>query len=193
MGKILWAIEVKTSLNLAVISQANYWLHRTHYVSVAVPVVKRTNARDFAFSLLSNLGIGLLKVGEIGYRKTIGVEEMIPPKLHRKVSLNHNYRSYSRTCKLLNEKQKTYAPAGNSYGRRWSPFKDTCDQLAALVKKLPGISMKEALDKITHHYSSVSSARGSLSHWISEGKVLGVRIEREGRLLKLFPTKDIEK
>jgi hypothetical protein len=45
---------------------------------------------------------------------------------------------------------------------------------------------------IKHHYSTDATAIGALKKWIEVGKVPGVRLERDGRALRLYPTKQAE-
>jgi len=47
--------------------------------------------------------------------------------------------------------------------------------------------MKQAVDAISHHYASDSTARSSLATWIREGVIDEVEIRREGRALRLYP------
>lgn len=83
---------------------------------------------------------------------------------------------------------KTHAKAGApSAGGRYTPFRDTCDQLAAVVRAVPGIALRDAIDQIRHHYGSTATARSTLPKWIEAGKVPGVEVRRVGRLLHLHP------
>jgi len=92
----------------------------------------------------------------------------------------------------LTEAQKTFARAGNAEGRRWTPFQQTCHDLARYVAHNPGCLLKDAIDNVPTHYVSVSTARSCLRIWIGEGKVRGVRMERYGRKLRLFTTDTME-
>lgn len=89
---------------------------------------------------------------------------------------------------MLNEAQRTYAPAGTATGRRWSPFRETCDKVKLYVKGHPGCTMKEVIEAVDHHYGNDATARSSMAHWIEARKVDGVEIRREGRRLALYPT-----
>ena len=60
-GPLIWVIEAKLSLSLAVMAQGKRWVGRSHLVSVAVPQADRgSNARDYAIETLAEQGIGLI-------------------------------------------------------------------------------------------------------------------------------------
>lgn len=79
----------------------------------------------------------------------------------------------------LQPEHKTHAKAGAiGAGGRWTPFRNTCEQLARIVRSQPGVTLKAAVDELKHHYASDAGARSSLAHWIERGKVPGVRLSR---------------
>lgn len=185
LGPRVWVIEVKKTLGLDVITQAVRWIGSAHFVSVAAPSVIGAygSHRDFIRKILDWQGIGLLEVRCHRQRPSdlapIDVDESVQPPIHRRAAAG------VLRC-ALDEKQKTFAPAGNG-SRHWSPFKRTCETVLCRVRYQPGITMKELLDIETTHYRSKSSAASSLAIWIENGKVPGVRLEREGGRLRLFP------
>ncbi|MFQ5915558.1 MAG: hypothetical protein ACE5JS_20500 [Nitrospinota bacterium] len=161
--------------SLDVVAQANHWHHYAHYVSVALPPVPRRKGRLVFEELLAWKGIGLLSVG------FDSVSERVAPRLHRRI-IEH------RLAAVLSEEHRIYAKAGNSLNRYWTPFKATCDEVLRVVRQRPGLTMKELLPRIRHHYCSVASARNALSVWIREGKIQGVEARLEGGNLRIFPT-----
>lgn len=167
-GNILWVIEAKKSMTFKVIEQAEYWKSFAHYSAVAVP----SSRRKLAPRVCEWLGIGVLEVG-------CNVFETVPPRLNRN-ALTH----YLRDC--LSPELKTYAMAGSQSGH-WTPFKSTCDNIREKVNKKPGITMKELMDGLNHHYASSASARSAIGRWAAEGIIQGVRVERDGRYLKFYP------
>lgn len=168
-GPIVWAIETKTSLSLALIGQALEWRPFANYVSVGVPYMRRSRTSD---RILKDYGIGLLIIGKYE------VNEITTPVLHRKISpLLKN---------ALCEEQKTYAEAGNSRSHFYSPFKKTRDALIQLVERKPGIRLKVAIGEISHHYASSTTAVSSLRIWINNGLIKGLRLERG----QLYPKED---
>lgn len=171
----VWIIEVKMSFSLAVIAQAYNWRNFAHWVSIAVPSPKRY--KSFGYKVLKHYGIGLIRVSD--YTGSLA-EDIIKPRLLRKALSKKILGS-------LCEEQKTYAKAGNNRSEFYSPFKRTCNEVARAVHANPGINMKSLIEKIDHHYASVSSAKTSLRYWTDAGKIQGVRAERDGRIIKFYP------
>lgn len=181
----VWVIECKQSLGFAVMEQAMYWRGRANYSSVAVPLVKRySRGRVFAEQVCRSFGLGLIEVGSasVDYGEqwsSGGVVERVPPKLYRK--------SHAESIReVLQPEHKTFAAAGSPTGKRWTPFQGTVQQLTKFVKANPGCSMKEMVDGIRHHYTSASSAKGSLRKWIDAGTIPGIRVEYKGRTPLLY-------
>jgi hypothetical protein len=178
VGAELWIVEVKTQASISVLVQAMDRRRSAHRVFVAVPVSR--TLPEFV-QLAEEIGIGVLEVttGDPEARHAYN-----QPRVVTKVS---SRRWNARPCALaakLRPEHKTHAKAGAvGSGGRWTPFRDTCEQLARAVAREPGVTVKDAIESIAHHYSSNAGARGSLVKWIDEGKVAGV--ERRGR--QLFP------
>jgi len=180
---LVWIIECKGVHGLRVMSQANRWIGIANFVSVATSL--HSGSREWR--ILSEIhkwkGIGLLKVG--GYT---GVEECIPPRFCR--------RSKSRDIlSFLTEEHKTFALAGNSDGRRFTPFQTTKMRLLEVVRDKPGITLKEALMAIPHHYCNNKSAVCAISNWIRNGTIPELLIQKKDRHLSLFvrPSDDTQK
>ena len=166
-GPVLWIIECKTSASLAVIEQAMRWIGHPNLISVAVPKSSQTFR-----SICRKFGIGMLTTRN-------GIYETVPPKLLR--------RSTAGLRDKLTPEHKTFAVAGNANSRRWTPFQSTCLEVLRAVHLNPGICMKDLVSKCNTHYSTPSTARICLSRWIKKGIVPGVRMERDGRFLKIYP------
>lgn len=181
----VWIIEVKKSLSLSLMAQADHWRRRyvSHWVSVAVPAgLQDTKGKSFARSVLRDKGIGILEVDPHGYSSTKGeylIDEPIRAKLFRKA------RSHEMLV-ALDEEHKVFAKAGTKNGARWTPFQRTCSRLREHVLKNQGCSMKEAIESVDHHYCSFTSARSALRTWIEQGTVKGLKMEREGRTVRLY-------
>lgn len=177
----IWIVEVKTSLSLALVVQAYERRRLCHRVYIAAPYSR--NARDVG-ELCKALGIGLLtvKLGEHGWEQSR--YEYGQPKVEQEVdSRRWNKRPVDLASKLQPE-HKTHAKAGAiGAGGRWTPWRNTIEQLARIVRATPGIRLKDAVAEISHHYASNSGARASLAKWTRDGVVPGVRIENGA----LFP------
>lgn len=173
-GKIVWVLECKKSLSLNVMAQAYKWRRYAHYVSIVVPTKKRWNTELLLKNILDYLGIGCYMVS-----KPDNISEFAPVKLNRKVM------SYYITNSLT-EQHKTWAKAGNANGNRYTPFQHTKDNLIREVRKNPGITLKQLIKSIDHHYASEASAKGSLLSWIHQGVINEVELRREGRQYKIY-------
>lgn len=74
---------------------------------------------------------------------------------------------------------------GTPGGGYFTPFQGTRLALIDVVRRSPGIPLRDALQKIEHHYRKDATAFACLSHLIQLGKVRGLRAER-GKALCLF-------
>lgn len=174
LGKIVTIIEVKRSLTIALLDQAYSWNRLANYVYIAVPRT-RDKARYFAYRICRDYGIGVLIVD----MKHKSITEKVPAQLHRKSEAK-------KILGALRPEHKTHCKAGSQWGQ-WTPFQGTCRALCQLVKNSPGITLDEAIKSIKHHYSSNASAKHSLTTWIFKGIIDGVKLEQNGKTLKLYP------
>jgi hypothetical protein len=161
IGPVVHVIEVKASFSLDVIEQAWYWRGRNyaHRVSVAIPAGRRG---WFRAEVCERLGIGVLGV-EVAQMEweTSRVKEIVAAPLHRTASVREIRRA-------LCEEAKTYAAAGNDASKFWSPFKATCAALREVVTAEQGLTWREAMKRVKHHYQSDSSAASTL-HRLATG------------------------
>ncbi len=154
IGNIMFAVEVKTSLSLAVLAQAFNNKRYFHYSSICIPSKRMSGGSNFARQIARDYGIGVFElINGNGY-----IDEVVEPKLNRK--------SLFKKVELFDE-QKDWAEAGNADGKRYTTFGNTRKLLINYVTKNEGCKMKDALKEIKHHYRSSSSANTSLSHLIS--------------------------
>jgi len=164
VGPELWIIETKLSLSLALLVQAMGRRRHAHRAYCAVPYTR--TLRDFA-SVCREVGVGLLEVSAGDERDCPRVKEAMPAP-------RWNTRPVALATKLRPEHQ-THAAAGTN-GGRWTPFRDTCEQLRAIVERNPGVPLGDAVSSIRDHYSSKAAARSSLAAWAAAGRVPGVMI-----------------
>jgi hypothetical protein len=175
----LWIVEVKTSLSFALLLQAMERRRESHRVFVAAPYTR--NQRR-ATEIFDDLGIGLLevRVGDGGWNQP-HVREVVQGR-------RWNSRPVALAARLKPE-HKTHAKAGAiGAGGRWTPFRDTCEQLARIVAATPCITVKDAVEQLRHHYRTQASARNSIAHWVSHGRVPGVTLAIEDGRTVLKPT-----
>jgi hypothetical protein len=186
-GPELWIVETKTSWSLDLLEQCVARRRHAHRVFAAVPDKKGSRERAALFATLS---IGSITIPS--WHDSPARIEVWPPRLvaPRSGKRRRNFPAELRA--RLAEGHKTHAPAGSpGGGGRFTPYVQTCEQLRDLVARQPGITLKAAIERITHHYASLQSARGSLAKWIAEGKVPGVHAKSEDRALRLYPGCDL--
>jgi len=181
-GKLIWIVETKMTLSLSVLGQAHEWLHLANWVSVAVPAMKRFG---FAQTVLKTYGVGLLKVGQYDCDWRSSVEEIIRPVLRRNIG--------THVLDSLTEQHKTYAEAGNSEGRRWSPFKETCLQIYRYVQVNEGCFLKDVLNNVKHHYASTATARSCIPKWAEAGEIERIRVEKEKGQWRFYTNEEGQK
>lgn len=179
---ITMVVETKQSLTIEVIYQAHRWKQFANRVFVAVPKPQRfAPSRRFAYEVCKHFGVGLLECTP-SYTKgePPHVSEIVTGALNRSIVKDG-------IIKFLRPEHKRFAKAGAAGGGHFTPFKMTCEELRYAVVKKPGGTMKEIIDSIHHHYSTPGSARSSLAHWITAGKVPGVRLENVAGKTCLYP------
>ncbi len=186
---ILWAIEVKKSLTFEVIAQARRWIWWAHHGSIAVPRTKgggRNHGRELAFQVCAAERVGIITVGKDSWEPRIRVKQDVAPALNRRNEIIEK-PWVKELNNALTPERKDFAKAGNADGRRWTPFQATCEEALIKARAHPGITLKNLVDSISHHYASPSSARGSLAKWIRKGSVKGLEIKEDGRKLLIYP------
>jgi hypothetical protein len=184
MGRRIWVIEVKRTMGLAVMAQADNWRRWVHWVSVATPTRKRYPTHyGFERSILADRGIGHLEVderyGDISIRRE--AEMLRRPDPHWLAKMREALVPGNAAG------SPDGARAGAAHGGYWTPWKETCRSIRRKVAKRPGVTLKELLDAGNgYHYSSIASARSALSTQLREGAIPGVRVEKHGLGLHLF-------
>ena len=186
-GAVVWIVECKKTLSLALLYQAWNWNGYGNYVSVAVPrgdpYRRQPKGRHAAKMFLREHGIGLLTVGKNTWSEIENpffVGEEIKPKLSRS-------QLVQRVRDVLHPEQKTYAKAGNPNGKRFTAFQATVMNLKDAVQKEPGITLGALIEKVSHHYATPASAKSCIPGYIYSGVITGLRLERDGRQLKVYP------
>lgn len=174
-GPELTIIETKTSMSLALIEQAMERRRCAHRIYIAAPTYKARAGVE----LCRELGIGVfgIHIGTGSSWDLTRIEEQV-------VSRRWNSRPLKLADRLRPE-HKTSALAGSPTGGHWSRWRDTCSQLEQVVRETPGISMKDAVGQVKHHYASKRGAVTTLAGHIRAGR-LRVRCE-DG---KLWPVPD---
>lgn len=172
-GGVVWSVETKTIMSFDVLEQAVGRRADSHCSWVATPPRKR--GRALAAKICSLLGVGWMTVSKDGRVNPLG-----RPAFNRKAT--------DRLSGAVRPEHKTFAAAGSSTGRSWTPFKETCRELARIVALSPGVELRQALRSVKHHYKTDSSALRSLTNLVFSGVVPGVSARRSGREVRLFPS-----
>ncbi|HEX8349187.1 MAG TPA: hypothetical protein VF598_04435 [Hymenobacter sp.] len=170
-NNLRWAIEVKTSMNLAVMDQARANSAYFHYSSLAVPAPKGSEPRSWRFAQECGqvFGYGVISLHPNSY-------EFQRMRTRSRGKLNRRPLPVA-----LHEEQKTQVAAGTNRGGQWTPFKNTVRNLEMVANTSPGIRLKDAVGRISHHYSNEPSATGSISRYIRSGIIKSLRLDN-GRL-----------
>lgn len=164
----LWIVETKTSWSMDLLGQCMDRRGHAHRVFAAVPMRREFSARARIAAEL--------KIGSFAVLIDRRSQQPTSAKAYCKAPLLEG-KFADRLRAVLREEHKTAAPAGTSGGGRFTLFVATCKALRELVAQHPGIPLREAVARISHHYASPASARSSLASWILAGKVPGVRGE----------------
>jgi len=169
-GNITTAIEVKCSLNFDVIEQAAKNIGCSNYSYIAVPMPKR---KSFAYHICKNMGIGVLGLTVGG--RSMNVVELVKPKFNRKM----------RKLKLKPWMKESVAGSQND---RMTAFKNTVRELKHYLERRPDkkSTVKDAINGISHHYGSVTSARSSLLSMIDRGVITDFRLENGFLILNKY-------
>ncbi len=186
-GKLIWIVECKTSMGLAVLDQAMEWRRQAHFISVASPYHEKARGAENSHILghvFRTTGIGWLQVQHFDYRAENDTEihQRFAPALNRNA-----HKTRDLILQSLHEEQKTAVGAGSDHGGYYTPFKNTCRQVINYVLNHPGAALKDIIQNIDHHYSTDVTARACLARWIQQGIVKGVRAEMQGRKIVLYP------
>ena len=172
-GRLVVVVELKLRLTWELIRQARRWRAECHQVWVAVPKHKRSSSLEAARLVFSDYGIGILEVGPSM------VSESARPAFNR-------WAKTTNLTKFLRPEQKTVAQAGSS-GSYWTPFKATSRDFVAYVQAHPGVTLREVVRAITHHYKNETSAVSNLKIWVEKGVLKGVQLKQDGRALRVYP------
>ena len=169
-GPLLWVVEVKQSLSLAVLEQALHWLPYAHFVSIAVPHARHeVKGRRAAQRFCWHEGIGIF---------TIRLDQRLPVFVDRAPTLGRQRVIPGFATQLraaLTPHTKTSGAAGNADQAYWTPFRHTCDEIRRVLRDAgTPLTTRALIDQVTHHYSSDLAARANLRRWLAAGKVAGV-------------------
>lgn len=186
MGKLIVAVEVKMTFNLAVIFQAyeNIKFANFSYVAVPCPSKAAFYRNPQAETICKILGIGVLYYNNelLGthhkfYVHTIGnwrsrytenkttVIEVVKP-------------GYQRSIYSIVLKDWMKRSVSGSQSDRLTDFKITVEEITAEIKRQGGrVLAKDFFKQNQYHYSSSTAARSSIQNLCSRGIITAFRFE----------------
>lgn len=176
----IWVVEMKMSLSLDLLAQADGWSYYSNYTSVVIPdrkSLRKTCAASFAKGIMRDRGIGLIVIGK-GFDESYLVEEQIHPSLRRK--------KHSKEWDFLHEGYKVSGKAGNANGDRWTAFRQTCWNLWSYLSRNPGATLDQIIKEVAHHYHTTSTAKQCLLKWINRRVIRGVRVDESHRPYRFY-------
>lgn len=169
-------VEVKTAPCKKLLRQIQGWRGAAERRWVAFDPPRRGEKCQRWLAAFSDDGVGVLYVvGGVVSVAALPIECATSP-FHR-----------DRMVAALTPLHAQFGAAGNARGAFYTPFRHTCDNLRAALVRAPGLTIREAVERISHHYTSDKVARSSLLAWIRKGVVEGVESRADGRVLRLFP------
>ncbi len=180
-GPVVGVVECKKYLNLEVLEQCDRWVPHANFVWAAVWQPKR-GANRFASKVCGDNGFGLINVSG----------NSIDYVYQRKKALFRRNTTGLLKDRLRPEmKTGEFGKAGTNRGGRFTPFRETCEQLSSVVLQNPGIELKAAIKLIKkHHYASDAAARVNLKKYIENGVISGLTSKIDSGKIKLYVAKN---
>lgn len=170
-NKLIWIIELKTSMSFTLLEQIMHWKWQANYLSVCIPSVRRRGFQAFKFAC-DQLGCGIFLYNSKPRSLLSRIRCETRPTISRTI-----FNDWDRH---LSEHQKTFCPAGSQSGR-WSPFKQTIADLRRYIDSHPGCVMHDLVKEIDHHYQSDGTFKSMLAKHIKDGVIGGIKVERVGK------------
>lgn len=169
-----WIIECKLNFGFGVMSQADEWKNFANYVSVAIPYTRKTL---FRIKLCKLLNIGVLTVTYNQWLRDQSIDEYW--QVDEDLKVTEQELKYKSLINQLTERHKTFAKAGNNYGKRITPFQLTKEKLINYVKENNGVLLKEAIKSINHHYAHNNSAKICLADLINRDVIKELYLDKK--------------
>lgn len=171
-------VEVKGCLSLSLLDQLCSWSGYANRVVGAYlqsPIYRKNGEAAKIFACAT--GIGLWAVENNG-----NITERVAPRIAR---LKAPILKWVCPEQMTGEWPSAGSP---SIGRRLTPFARTVLEFSRIVAEEPGISLKAALGRMSHHYCSDATARSAIAGWLGRGIITTVRAEGgPGKPLRLYP------
>ena len=127
---------------------------------------------DADMSLIKDKNIGIIAVTPAGNRPDPTFHTLVEP-----MSKHINDYSTSPLMAALHDEQKEFSKAGNSDGKRWTPFSESMKSLLDYVRINPGEQPKYIVPHISHHWPSDRIARNMILKLARTDDLTGFRAE----------------
>ena len=159
------SLEVKKSLNFEVIEQARKNTGYFNYSYVAVPMSRSIQYRNgIQVDICKQFGIGILAFFERPYGGESKVQEILPPRLNRRV------------YKVKLEAWMKRSTAG-SQNDRMTAFKFFREEMIKQVRRRPGMDIKQLFEALPKHYGSLSSFKSCVHGHVMAGVISGISVK----------------
>lgn len=182
---ILWAIECKSSINFKILMQGAKGKTYCHFASIAVPVVKDHDANSFTRQYCEERGIGMFVIDEYTVKRGTGMIGIDEYSVNCKVYPKYNRRNLSEY--LLPNLHETYKSTDVIAGSRdsfWSPYRQTIQNIVAILKKHGRLTKAELWEKLAgnHHWQG-DSAKHTMAAQILKHEKDIIKTEKVGKVL----------
>ena len=179
---VVWCLEAKMNLSFHLLAQAERWLGEAHQVSIIVPL-RRNGARHFGHRVCKRFGFGVLEVG----RDHLGLLSKRKRSVHNYVKpVFDEMADPQRIEAVLHPLHKTFAAAGSPGGRRLTRFKITAFEIEEVVSKNPGITLKELVAAVDHHWPNERAAKQAIPRHVESG-LIKCRAEKDRGRWRFYP------
>ncbi len=175
---ILWIVEVKTSLSIRLLDQANDWLRTkgVNRVSIAFPT---RGVPGVVTDLCDLKGIGILTVPKSNYNLTRRIMEQKAP-----TALPTSDWKVKGMIESLHPDMKNYKPGTcNGYS---TPYNRTMKAVDEYLIVHPDSTLKEIVTSVQHHYASNRTAQVCILKGALRGGKERVRAKKEGNKWLLY-------
>lgn len=175
---LIWIVECKLTQTINLLDQAMNWIGIANFVSVAIPYPYHGRNTHLWERIYKPFGVGILHV------QGVSLLENLEARFYRR---GGNQRvGLVNLLDILTEEHRSFGVAGSKSGQRYTAFKATRQNLIRLAGESPGLTMKQAVKRINHHYSREMDAIGALSNLIRSGVIKELEFRKTNRRNHLY-------
>lgn len=175
---LVWIIECKLTQTINLLDQARAWIGIANFVSVAIPYPYHGRNIDLWKRIYNSFGVGILHI------QGDSVFEEVTARFYRRGGSQRI--GLMNILDILREEHRSFGLAGSKCGEKYTAFKATKQNLIKLVRESPGLTIKQAVKRINHHYSRDIDAIGALSNLIRQGVIKELEFRKKDRRNHLY-------